>query len=371
MSKKTKILFSSVIAALAVVLIILGVILITDSSEEDSTETTATTQQEDDEDQAQGDTVTQTDEEETTQQTLEISEQIIGKWRDSANISGYEFYEDGSVDITYVDLTLPILNIPIEGTVTGNYSLSDNKITISYSLYTQTFDESYTITIEDNVLKLTSFGEVSTYSKVVDTQEETTEQVVYEDDELTGTWVNSNGSIEYTFNEDGIIDIDTTSDSYSGIYFIQDDEMSIQYVLDNEIITENYTYVVSKNSMSLTDSDSAVSLWVRSGTEFDTGSINAEDLLGSWEDSTGMTGYTFNEGNIVDITYANFTIPVLNIPITGTYKGVYVAGDGTLTMNYTISSQSYSYTYTFSVDGDVLTLTNTDDGEVSVYTKVS
>lgn len=366
MNKNLKIIIIALSSAIVVALLVLAIVSITGSSDDADISTTAT------EETTETNNSTQENETQaqTTTQAATVSELIIGKWRDSANISGYEFYEDGRVDITYVDLTLPILNIPIEGTVTGSYTLSGDKLTIIYSLYTQTFDESYTVSIENNVMSLSSFGDLSTYSKVSETTEEaTTETVVYEDDELTGSWVNSDGTIKYDFSEDGVVNIEITTGEYSGIYFIQDDVITIQFVVGTEIITETYTYVVSKNSMSLTNSLNVVSLWVRSGTENDTTS-NDEDILGSWEDSTGMTGYTFNEGSIVDITYANFTIAVLNIPITGTYKGVYVVSNGKITMNYTISSQSYSYTYEFAVSGDTLTLTNTEDGSISTYTRV-
>jgi hypothetical protein len=44
-------------------------------------------------------------------------------------MSGYEFKEGGVVVITYVNLTVPVVNIPINGSFTGSYSISGNKVT--------------------------------------------------------------------------------------------------------------------------------------------------------------------------------------------------------------------------------------------------
>ncbi len=319
-----------------------------------------------------------TEQETTTEVAAELSQLIIGKWRDSADMSGYEFFADGTFELTYVNLTIPFINLPIEGTAKGTYTINGDKITTSISIYTASIGDTFTASVEDSTLTLVaSDGDKSTYSKVTSNVEsesttQSTDEVVYEDDELTGSWTNTDGSIEYTFSADGLATIELLTGSYSGIYFIQDDQITIQYASGSELITQNYTYSVSVNSMSLTDAGGTVTLWARSGTELDTsGSTDAESLLGTWTDSADMSGFNFYEGNVVDVTYLNFTIPVLNMPITGSYTGMYVATDGKLILNYTVSSQTISTTYTFSVSGDTLTLTNVDDGEVSTYTKTA
>lgn len=44
-------------------------------------------------------------------------------------------------------------------------------------------------------------------------------------------------------------------------------------------------------------------------------------LLGKWMDSSNMSGYEFQEEGIVELTYANFTVPVVNIPVYRLGKG--------------------------------------------------
>lgn len=92
-------------------------------------------------------------------------------------------------------------------------------------------------------------------------------------------------------------------------------------------------------------------------------------LMGAWRDSTGTVGYEFKENNICVITYADFTIPILNIRHNGTIDGAYTTekkDDGSyyVTLTYTVIAKSVTETYIFSVDGDVLTLTSPEDGTV-------
>ena len=55
----------------------------------------------------------------TTVQSIDLSKEILGKWVDSTGMSGYDFHSDGTVDVTYVNLTIPVLNIPINGSARG------------------------------------------------------------------------------------------------------------------------------------------------------------------------------------------------------------------------------------------------------------
>lgn len=90
-------------------------------------------------------------------------------------------------------------------------------------------------------------------------------------------------------------------------------------------------------------------------------------LIGTWRDSTGNVGYEFKENNLCKITYADFTIPVVNIPINGSIDGAYTVekkDDGLyyITLTYTVIAKSVTETYSFTVDGDVLTLVTPSDG---------
>lgn len=91
-------------------------------------------------------------------------------------------------------------------------------------------------------------------------------------------------------------------------------------------------------------------------------------LLGKWMDSSNMSGYDFQEEGIVELTYANFTVPIVNIPFTGTVKGTYSIGeDDTLTVTYSIYSKSITKTYTYSIEDSALTLVEQGSGEKAVY----
>lgn len=91
-------------------------------------------------------------------------------------------------------------------------------------------------------------------------------------------------------------------------------------------------------------------------------------ILGKWMDSSNMSGYDFQEEGIVELTYANFTVPVVNIPFTGTVKGTYSLGeDNTLTITYSIYSKSITKTYTYSIEDSALTLVEKESGDRAIY----
>lgn len=91
-------------------------------------------------------------------------------------------------------------------------------------------------------------------------------------------------------------------------------------------------------------------------------------LLGKWMDSSNMSGYEFQEEGVVELTYANLTVPIVNIPFNGTVKGSYSLGeDDTLTITYSIYSKSITKTYTYSIEDSALTLVEKESGDKSVY----
>lgn len=100
----------------------------------------------------------------------------------------------------------------------------------------------------------------------------------------------------------------------------------------------------------------------------------ASKLLGAWRDSTGTVGYEFKKDNIVSITYADFTIPIINVRYDGTVDGTYSVkknenGSYIVTVNYTILSQTLSKSYFFTVENNALTLSDTEDGTQTVLMK--
>ena len=91
-------------------------------------------------------------------------------------------------------------------------------------------------------------------------------------------------------------------------------------------------------------------------------------ILGVWRDSTGTVGYEFKENNVCNITYADFTIPIINIRYDGTVPGTYTItkrddGNYYVQIKYTVISSQVVEDYMFTVDGDALTLTNVESGD--------
>lgn len=95
-------------------------------------------------------------------------------------------------------------------------------------------------------------------------------------------------------------------------------------------------------------------------------------LLGSWRDSTGITGYEFKEDGKCVVTFADVTVPILNINYNGSVDGVYTTqkrddGNYYVTITYTIYSKSVTKDFMFVVEDSALTLTDTsDNGTVTV-----
>lgn len=87
------------------------------------------------------------------------SKQLVAKWTDSNNLSGYDFHDDGTVDITYINFTVPIINLPFNGTVSGSYTTEKvddvNYVTLNYTVFSKTIQKKYKYSIEESVLTLT------------------------------------------------------------------------------------------------------------------------------------------------------------------------------------------------------------------------
>lgn len=96
----------------------------------------------------------------------ELSQALLGKWMDSAGMSGYEFLEGGKLNMTYVDLSP--FGFDFQGATAGLYTLEGDMLTIKYSIYTATIQKSYRISISQNELSMydTEERETSTYVRV-------------------------------------------------------------------------------------------------------------------------------------------------------------------------------------------------------------
>lgn len=101
----------------------------------------------------------------------------------------------------------------------------------------------------------------------------------------------------------------------------------------------------------------------------------SEQLIASWTDSNALSGYEFHDDGTVKITYANFTVPIINTNFNGTVDGAYATSESEdgeknyVTITYTIFSSSIEAKYEYVVEDNVLTLTDVDDGDKTVYVK--
>lgn len=329
---------------------------------------------------------TSNDSTDNTEPEIGLSQQILGKWADSANMSGYEFFENGSVNVTYVNLTVPIINFPINGTAAGTYTLNSQELTVSFSIYSRTIKKTYTVSIENNTLTLKDKddGEVSTYTKQGSyVQNDTTTAAAASEPIQTGiygAWASASGDICFTFNENGIVEISfvnasmpsvsagSINGSYNGAFFLDETykNITVQFTYNSKTVTLRYAYVQSNNSLSLNDNSGNTLILVRQSAA---AVSSADALIGKWYDSTGMSGYEFKRNGLVDLIYVNFTVPVINMPINGTYSGTYKVDGNKLTISSSIYSRTVTDEYTFSINGNTLSLLSTADGELSTYSK--
>lgn len=317
----------------------------------------------------------------TTAAATDIKGQLIGKWSDSAGMSGYEFFPDGSVKMTYVNLAT--FGVPLDGKADGVYILEGNTLTIKFSIYTATIENTYTISFDGKILSMYDIKEheTSTYTRVDGTSESTTAATVTTTaagtaDGITGTWANSDGTLTYTFEETGkltavICNADGTScTTNEGIYLSQENSLVLQYTNQSNSVTKSYTWSLADNILSLTDESGMVTVLARQTlSQAGQAVSSAEALIGKWSDSAQMSGYEFLTDGTVNVKYVDFTVPVLNIPVKTSVPGAYTVNGDEVTVTHSIYGATISNTYRFFVRDNVLTLINTDDGNTSTYIK--
>ncbi len=88
-----------------------------------------------------------------------VQEQIVGSWRDSAGILGFDFAADGTGKIVAGDFTLPIVNIALKGEYDMTYSVSTDEETgvstlhISFT-FAVPINLDFTIQLDGDILRL-------------------------------------------------------------------------------------------------------------------------------------------------------------------------------------------------------------------------
>ncbi|MBQ7860617.1 MAG: hypothetical protein IJ349_00240 [Clostridia bacterium] len=387
MSQSNKILIGIVGGVLAVCLAVVGVVSFTGGSGEEATtipvSSDAFIQQSTTAVPSTTAPVQSTTATSTTSPVNDLKSQLIGKWVDSAGMSGYEFFSDGSVKMTYVNLSA--FNIPLDGKADGVYILDGDKLTIKFSIYTATIENKYTIKIDGKTLSMYNIEEfeTSTYTRVDGNSQTTTTTTTAPATTtatpiaLVGKWSNSDGTLTYSFGNNGqltaiLCNADKTNcTTNEGIYLQQEDSLVVQYYQQNASVTKSYTFSIYGDNLTLTDEIGTTVLLTRVYGE--TGdpviSPSVESLYGTWTDSSNMMGYEFLRDGTVNVKYVDFIIPVLNMPIKTTVPGNFTVDGDEVTVNHSIYGATIKTTYRFSVRDNVLTLVNTEDGNTSTFMK--
>lgn len=303
---------------------------------------------------------------ESSQDTAQtdLSQLILGSWKDSAGMSGYCFYADGTVEMTYVNLTIPVLNWPINGTSKGVYTLEGDQLTTTFSIYSASITDKFTVSVENNTLKMFNHEELETATYQKESGAGTDTNEVPDGTDLGGSWINGDGSFGYKFNSDGTVTITDGNNTYGGVYLTDGDKLTVQYMYGADKVTKRYTYKVSSNNLTLVDG-ADMTILVRSGTSSSHSSKN-DGIYGLWRDGANMSGYEFKDGGVVEVTFVNFTVPVINMPINGAYPGSFSLDGDKITISYSIYGKNISDTFTYAVTDNTLTLTGSD-GNTATY----
>ena len=198
------------------------------------------------------------DEEETTapgNESTDLSQAILGHWKDSSGFSGYDFYEGGKFDWTYVNLNLG--GKEINGKASGIYTLEGDTLTLSYSIVAESITDVYTISFSNNgiILKNKENGNTSTYIR--ETADSSTEEV-YADPQLKGKWLDSSNAYGYEFKANGVVTVYLFVISVEGYYSVEGDTVTIGYSMYGAEIGNTYTYTVNDNALTLTSDGKSV-----------------------------------------------------------------------------------------------------------------
>lgn len=97
-------------------------------------------------------------------------QKLLGAWRDSTGTMGYEFKENNVCVITYLDVMIPIVNLPYKGDINGTYQVSKREdgnyyVTITFTVFASSVTRDYMFNVDGNALTLTdvSDGSVTVY----------------------------------------------------------------------------------------------------------------------------------------------------------------------------------------------------------------
>ena len=97
-----------------------------------------------------------------------VEKDIIGSWRESTGSLGYDFFENGTVKIHYLDFTIPVIGTNLSSDLEGTYALEKQEdgryhMTLVYTLIASITEEYY-VTIDHDILTLEHVRTGNTYT---------------------------------------------------------------------------------------------------------------------------------------------------------------------------------------------------------------
>lgn len=182
---------------------------------------------------------------------------LLGMWTDNANFSGYEFFEDGTMKVTYFNMSLLNLDDIIDGTYTGTYKIDGDKLIIYYTIYSKAVEKTYTFSVDEKTLTLKEGGDEAVYvRKGAETAMESVDKA------LLGKWKSNLSG--YEFKDTGIVTITyinlesmgiklPISGTADGVYTLNGDEVTIKYSIYSGVIEKTYKYSIDGNILTMTE----------------------------------------------------------------------------------------------------------------------
>lgn len=182
---------------------------------------------------------------------------LLGAWTDNANFSGYEFFDNGTMKVTYFNMGVINLDDVIEGTYQGTYTVDGDNLTISYTIYSKAITKKYKFAVDENTLTLKEGSEEAIY--VRKGAYATMDNV---DKKLLGKWSSNLSGFE--FKDTGVVSITyidlgsmginlPINGTVDGVYTINGDEITIKYSIYTGVIEKTYKYKVEKDTLTLTE----------------------------------------------------------------------------------------------------------------------
>ena len=97
-----------------------------------------------------------------------VEKDIIGSWRESTGSLGYDFAEDGTVKIHYLDFTIPVIGTNLSSDLEGTYAITKDDdgqyhLSMTYTLLAS-INEEYIVTVKKDILTMTHATTGNTYT---------------------------------------------------------------------------------------------------------------------------------------------------------------------------------------------------------------